>query len=435
MNWTTTELIDDSKDVTTASISSSHSGLSDSKSEESRVPAHHVTAGEPERAKKKTELIATDVVTAQPKVLQDPMRTSIPICSLQGKTWYERLGLRCIQFIDACGRCLASCGDCCNKQSLDVIASLGHKFKFASNLNGNGSARLIMEEHVDGVANKVECKKEKRATKRKINLENISLPPDQASSSTSIIRAGNIFGTKEIKPMAKMQTGKAKAEALLFEERWPIMQPTVSKLIRQECVSKKEWDDLVVEQEFPEYIKESPALEFFFDKELYDYEEKPKVKNPFEGNTSKLFLEKYIKRFLEKNFQDGMRPGVPVPTQTTIRKLIATINRKANSLSKEERESMYEYLCHSGKFCSFYITKAFRAEEILRRMLEKRGLGADITEALTEDNLQKAVHRLGFEYTVPSLEQVQQTYKNFRIPKTFPSELVVDDYLTQCVLN
>ena len=52
-----------------------------------------------------------------------------------------------------------------------------------------------MEEHVDGVANKVECKKEKRATKRKINLENISLPPDQASSSTSIIRAGNIFGT------------------------------------------------------------------------------------------------------------------------------------------------------------------------------------------------------------------------------------------------
>jgi len=79
--------------------------------------------------------------------------------------------------------------------------------------------------------------------------------------------------------------------------------------------------------------------------------------------------------------------------------------------------------------------KQFRAEEILRRMLEKRGLGADITEALTEDNLQKAVHRLGFEYTVPSLEQVQQTYKNFRIPKTFPSELVVDDYLTQFVLN
>ncbi|KAK2707020.1 hypothetical protein QYM36_014892 [Artemia franciscana] len=37
--------------------------------------------------------------------------------------------------------------------------------------------------------------------------------------------------------------------------------------------------------------------------------------------------------------------------------------------------------------------------------------------------------------TVPSLEQVQQTYKSFRIPKTFPSEPVVDDYLTQCVRN
>ena len=30
-----------------------------------------------------------------------------------------------------------------------------------------------------------------------------------------------------------------------------------------------------VEQEFPEYIKDSPALEVSFDKELYDYEEKP----------------------------------------------------------------------------------------------------------------------------------------------------------------
>ncbi|KAK2702119.1 hypothetical protein QYM36_019249 [Artemia franciscana] len=49
-----------------------------------------------------------------------------------------------------------------------------------------------------------------------------------------------------------------------------------------------------VEQEFPEYIKESPALEVSFDKKLYDYEEKPKVKNPFEGNISKLFMEKVL---------------------------------------------------------------------------------------------------------------------------------------------
>ncbi|KAK2727846.1 hypothetical protein QYM36_008357, partial [Artemia franciscana] len=31
---------------------------------------------------------------------------------------------------------------------------------------------------------------------------------------------------------------------LLFEERWPIMQPTVSKLVRQDCVSRAEWQDL-----------------------------------------------------------------------------------------------------------------------------------------------------------------------------------------------
>ncbi|KAK2702116.1 hypothetical protein QYM36_019246 [Artemia franciscana] len=51
------------------------------------------------------------------------------------------------------------------------------------------------------------------------------------------------------------------------------------------------------------------------------------------------------------------------------------------------------------------LTAYFRAEEILRRMLEKRGLEADSTEALTEDNLQKAVRRIGYEDTVPSLEQ------------------------------
>ena len=53
MNWTTTELIDDSKDVTTASISSSHSGSSDSKSEESRVPTHRVTLENLKEPKKK----------------------------------------------------------------------------------------------------------------------------------------------------------------------------------------------------------------------------------------------------------------------------------------------------------------------------------------------------------------------------------------------
>jgi len=65
-----------------------------------------------------------------------------------------------------------------------------------------------------------------------------------------------------------------------------------------------------------------------------------------------------LRRFLEKIFPGGMRQGVRVPTQTTIRHLIATINRNATHLSKEERDMMHDYLCHSGKFCSFYIIRA-----------------------------------------------------------------------------
>ena len=79
--------------------------------------------------------------------------------------------------------------------------------------------------------------------------------------------------------------------------------------------------------------------------------------------------------------------------------------------------------------------KQARAEEILKKMSEKRGIGADLTEALTEASLQMAIRRLGYQDTVPSLEEVQQTYRRFRIPKLFPSEPLVDDYLTQCVLN
>ncbi|KAK2713824.1 hypothetical protein QYM36_009642 [Artemia franciscana] len=76
-----------------------------------------------------------------------------------------------------------------------------------------------------------------------------------------------------------------------------------------------------------------------------------------------------------------------------------------------------------------------RAEEILRKISEKRGIGADLTEALTEEALQMAIRRLGYQDTVPSLELVQQTYSRLRIPKLFPSEPLVDEYLTTCVLN
>ncbi|KAK2703175.1 hypothetical protein QYM36_018316 [Artemia franciscana] len=118
-----------------------------------------------------------------------------------------------------------------------------------------------------------------------------------------------------------------------------------------------------------------------------------------------------LRRFLEKIFPDGMRPGVRVPTQTTIRHLIATINRNATHLSKEERDMMFDYLCHSA------------------------WNGADLTEALTEEALQMAIRRIGYQDTVPSLELVQQTYSRLRIPKLFPSEPLVDEYLTTCVLN
>ncbi|KAK2716425.1 hypothetical protein QYM36_010844 [Artemia franciscana] len=76
-----------------------------------------------------------------------------------------------------------------------------------------------------------------------------------------------------------------------------------------------------------------------------------------------------------------------------------------------------------------------RAEEILRKISEKRGIGADLTEALTEEALQMAIRRLGYQDTVLSLELVQQTYSRLRIPKLFPSEPLVDEYLTTCVLD
>ena len=79
--------------------------------------------------------------------------------------------------------------------------------------------------------------------------------------------------------------------------------------------------------------------------------------------------------------------------------------------------------------------KQARAEEILKKMSEKRGIGADLTEALTEDNLQMAIRRLGYTDTVPSLEEVQHTYSRLRMPKSFPSEPLVDEHLTKCVLN
>ncbi|KAK2707202.1 hypothetical protein QYM36_015029 [Artemia franciscana] len=128
------------------------------------------------------------------------------------------------------------------------------------------------------------------------------------------------------------------------------------------------------------------------------------------------------------SFMYGHRPGVPENMTVT-----EFLNRRY-----VEEENMFVILVEKHKTASIKsagVALSARAEEILKKISEKRGIGADLTEALTEASLQMAIRRLGYQDTVPSLEEVQQTYSRFRIPKLFPSEPLVDDYLTQCVLN
>ena len=66
-------------------------------------------------------------------------------------------------------------------------------------------------------------------------------------------------------------------------------------------------------------------------------------------------VSKIMNKFLRKIFPNGMRLGVSVPTQTTVRHLITAINRRATNKTQEQCQMMHEYLCHSGKFRSFYI--------------------------------------------------------------------------------
>ena len=61
-------------------------------------------------------------------------------------------------------------------------------------------------------------------------------------------------------------------------------------------------------------------------------------------------VSKILNKFLGKIFPNGMRSGVSVPPQTIIHHLITTINRKATNITQEQRQMMYDYLCHSGKF-------------------------------------------------------------------------------------
>ena len=66
-------------------------------------------------------------------------------------------------------------------------------------------------------------------------------------------------------------------------------------------------------------------------------------------------VSRIMTRFLRKIFPNGMRRGVRVPNQTTVRHFITTIIRRATNKTEEERQMMDEYVCDSGKFRSFYI--------------------------------------------------------------------------------
>ena len=78
--------------------------------------------------------------------------------------------------------------------------------------------------------------------------------------------------------------------------------------------------------------------------------------------------------------------------------------------------------------------KQVRLQAILKAMSDKRGLGTDISKNLTEEGFARAVRRLGYKNTLPSLVDVQQKYQSYRIKRTFPIEPVVDETLLQCIL-
>ncbi|MPC51767.1 Cullin-5 [Portunus trituberculatus] len=53
----------------------------------------------------------------------------------------------------------------------------------------------------------------------------------------------NITHTTSLTPPVPLSPTQDKG-TVTFEEKWPTMRPTVLKLLRQECVSRSEWQDL-----------------------------------------------------------------------------------------------------------------------------------------------------------------------------------------------
>jgi hypothetical protein len=57
------------------------------------------------------------------------------------------------------------------------------------------------------------------------------------------------------------------------------------------------------------------------------------------------------------------------------------------------------------------------------------------TDNLGKENLGKAIKKLGFSDTFPTLEQVKAIHRSAISPKIYPAELVVDDYLMKAVMT
>ncbi|KAK2703395.1 hypothetical protein QYM36_018125 [Artemia franciscana] len=139
------------------------------------------------------------------------------------------------------------------------------------------------------------------------------------------------------------------------------------------------------------------------------------------------------------SFMFGHRPGVPKAM---------TIEEFLNRQLVEE-EAMYVIPVENHKNASLksagivsstlnlpvlLCSSLVRLQAILKAMSDKRGLGTDISKNLTEEGFARAVRRLGYKNTLPSLVDVQQKYQSYRIKRTYPIEPVVDENLLECIL-
>ncbi|XP_065564147.1 uncharacterized protein LOC136029580 [Artemia franciscana] len=97
-------------------------------------------------------------------------------------------------------------------------------------------------------------------------------------------------------------------------------------------------------------------------------------------------VSKIMNKFLRKIFPNGMRLGVSVPTQTTVRHLITAINRRATNKTQEQCQMMHEYLCHSEitskNHCEAYEFKRIAASRNLLQSCSEEVQKCSASEAI-----------------------------------------------------